>query len=80
MGVKVPKEIQEIDLLTLRLRTEGSALGHHLWCWWWSGGAGGCGGGEGGRTCLEIQLNLSTTVTATLGEEESGHWGEVAVS
>ena len=41
---------------------------------------GGCGGGEGGRTCLEIQLNLSTTVTATLGEEESGHCGEVAVS
>ena len=72
MGVKVPKEIQEIGLLTLRLRTEGSALGHHPW-WWW-------GGGEGGRTCLEIQLNLSTTVTATLGKEESGHCGEVAVS
>jgi len=31
MGVKVPKEIQEIDLLTLRLRTEGSALVHHPW-------------------------------------------------
>ena len=44
------------------------------------GVGGGCGGGEGGRTCLEIQLNLSTTVTATLGEEESGHCGEVAVS
>ena len=29
MGVKVPKEIQEIDLLTLRLRAEGSALVHH---------------------------------------------------
>ena len=79
MGVKVPKEIQEIGLLTLRLRTEGSALGHHPWWWWWGGG-GGWGLGEGGRTCLEIQLNLSTTVTATLGEEESGHWGEVAVS
>ena len=79
MGVKVPKEIQEIDLLTLRLRTEGSAPirggggGGRV-------GGGGCGGGEGGSTCLEIQLNLSTTVTATLGEEESGHWGEVAVS
>ena len=77
MGVKVPKEIQEIGLLTLRLRTEGSALGHHPW-WWWGGG--GWGLGEGGRTCLEIQLNLSTTVTATLGKEESGHCGEVAVS
>ena len=40
MGVKVPKEIQEIDLLTLRLRTERSALGHHPWWWWWSGGVG----------------------------------------
>ena len=72
MGVKVPKEIQEIDLSTLHLRTEGSALVHHPW--------GRGGGGEGGRTCLEIQLNLSTTVTATLGKEESGHCGEVAVS
>ena len=79
MGVKVPKEIQEIGLLTLRLRTEGSALGHHPW-WWWGGGGGRWGEGEGGRTCLEIQLNLSTTVTATLGKEESGHCGEVAVS
>ena len=58
MGVKVPKEIQETDLLTLRLRAEGSALVHHPW------GGGGWGvGGEGGRTCFEIQLNLSTTVT-----------------
>ena len=64
MGVKVPKEIQEIDLLTVRLRTEGG------------------GGGEGGWTCLKIpwQLNLSTTVTTTLGKEESGHCEEVAVS
>ena len=74
MGVKVPKEIQEIDLVTLRLRTEGSALVRHPW---WGGGGGGV---EGGRTCLEIQLKLSTTVTATLGKEESGHWGEVAFS
>ena len=35
MGVKVPKEIQEIDLVTLRLRTEGSALARHPW---WGGG------------------------------------------
>ena len=65
MGVKVPKEIQEIDLLTLRLRTEVAALVHHpCVCVWWGGG------GVGGR---ERRKNLSTTVTATLGTEESGH-------
>ena len=41
MGVKVPKEIQEIDLLTLRLRTEGSAPIR-------GGGGGGRVGGGGG--------------------------------
>ena len=40
MGVKVPKEIQEIDLLTLRLRTEGSAPIR-------GGGGGGRVGGGG---------------------------------
>ena len=58
MGVKVPKEIQEIDLLTLRLRTEGSALGHHpwWWWWWWSGGGGGGGGGGDGNLLLHDLL------------------------
>ena len=44
MGVKVPKEIQEIDLLTPRLRTEGSALVHHP-CVCVCVGGGGRGGG-----------------------------------
>ena len=50
MGVKVPKEIQEIDLLTLRLRTEVAALVHHP-CVCVCGG--GLVGGKGGKTSLQ---------------------------
>ena len=70
MGVKVPKEIQEIDLLTPRLRTEGSALVHHprvCVC-----GGGGGGGGVGLR---ERRKNLSRNTVALLYNRD-GHLGD----
>ena len=66
MGVKVPKEIQEIDLLTLRLRTEGSAPIR--------GGGGGGRVGGGGVWGRGRRKHLSRNTVEPLYDRD-GHLG-----